>query len=520
MVEQSIEDLESYQANPYRVTMSSGAPNVFIGRRHELESINSLFSAAIAVTNANFVTGVGIPGRGLSLYGPRGIGKTAMLYHFRRLVESSSKKEQAKIVIANMDDVRGERYFECILNALQKQLVGQVGKHSLNRSASSTKSVSRNYYEEVCQLLLTLVNDKSTPLGIMLCLDRVDRGIETMPDHVDENLRHLLTIVPILTLSRRSLYAIRQQSRVGIDEGSPFINAMEATQLIGPISVSQAVEWLDLVRLRFGNDKPSVTLDHRAIVNIVGGYPSLLLAIAASLYDTASLDDDKGIDLYQSLQVELEIQSLLQHDAVWGTFRLFDQSFSTSEINLLQEIASAGEEGIPVAPSNARKTLLDAGWIERLRNNSSSADAEFRYCIQSPLLRTYLQDTSLLKSPAAFELSNVYQSSSIIMPTIPTSIEVGETYTIDIELVITQGHLPKRERAILRFLVDNIGQLYSADFLHEKFWPDEDEPVPNKKKRLENCIHRIRNALMTVYGKNSDFIQTVRGEGYLLKKQA
>jgi DNA-binding response OmpR family regulator len=73
--------------------------------------------------------------------------------------------------------------------------------------------------------------------------------------------------------------------------------------------------------------------------------------------------------------------------------------------------------------------------------------------------------------------------------------------------------LTKKNKQLLKIFIESAGKVVSTDYVKQKFWGDYLNTIKNRN--LRSSIQLLRKALGENLGK---WLQTARGEGYVLKK--
>lgn len=443
--------------NPYSQMLLSAVPDFFYGRQGDVQTI------------LQGVSGGNQP-RSFSLQGARMIGKTTLLRYLTdargatlqsepTLLEyGPNRKGELIFVYIDFYKHQGDMVISDLLSSLlrNKRVLNAIDPTTKEDNQGSDPSEMKAKIRDIQEILL------SKNIRLAICLDHFDQAFESMAYEDDVFLRSLSSYSALIIATEKSLSELRLDPH----KTSPLLTIL-VRRVLGLLAESEARD-LILSPLK----DTGIEFSHQEVdflLKVAGFHPYLLSLVGEFWFELRTRNpDDTLVVPNREIQRPMRLQ-LASLPPVAEFFKLIWGHLSTEEQEALYKIAN--------------NVVDDASFV---LNN----------LIHKSLLTIDLKTGSYALFSDAFQVF-VLQEYSFVQ-------DHAKGNVMD---------LPQLEKRLLDYLIDRPGKLCSFDELLRAVWQD-----PNASKRaLEAAVHRLRNKLKIDENDDWDYIQSVRGKGYVYK---
>jgi len=443
-------------SNPYSRMLLSATPDFFFGRHADIETILHGISSA---QSSSF-----------SIQGIRMIGKTtllkylsdpnAALHHYPSAFLDYGPNQRGELIFQYIDfyDRQGHQVIDSLFAAL-------LNNQRIRNLLPSLDELENNSHD-VARLKSAIVDVQTRLLAkgarLIICLDHFGKAFSSMEYDTDLFLRSLTPDSSLIIATEKSL----SELRIDILTSSPLVTIL-TPRLIGLLFKKEAKDLISSPLKKTGVDFTEQEVDY--ILQIAGYHPYLLTLVCEFWFNLhlRYLEDKKSF-FDADLQERMKFQ-LASLPAILELFRLIWSHLDADEQNVLSEVARGLEsEDKFILNKLAHKSLVVANFTTG------------QYSLFAEVFRI------------------------LVLQQHPTLSQDNDKYIRD---------LPELDKNLLLYLTERPGQLCTFDELLKNVWGD----TATSKRALEAAVYRLRVRFQDTAGRDWDYIQNVRGKGYIYK---
>lgn len=452
--------------NPFSRIQAEKSPHLFFGQEGLLLSIIQGISSQEP--------------RSYAIEGLKTFGKTTLLYFLKHPEGALKRYQDALMTFGHKEDEK----FLFLYTDFYKVLGADLLPMLYQRAAEDPfiYEVARDVIEESTQKetetvqwrLRRLLNElHRCNVRLVVLLDHLDKSFESMDFETDIFLRSLTHHHAFIVATEENLNQLRRDSL----RTSPLINVLLPRRL-GTLTDAEARKMI--AQLLLSQDQVMFSQAEEDFILTASGMQPFLIAIIGEYFYDLHLQYSEVKDFMSSPGFREQVSyQLIEHPAVEQVFSYFWQELDTDSQWVLSELSKSEKEKDAVDPRIISKL------IQRGVTKVDILTGENR--IYADLFKLYVHQQVSATLPAQSQPPERRGINGI----------VGELSTID--------------RKLYEYLVNNPNRVLTFDELREFVWGS----TKASKSALEASVHRLRTRIKDVEGQDRDYIQNVRGKGFI-----